>query len=81
MLPLLACYAGRARLHYERSQQLLPPAYRNALRPAQALGSIYRDLLELIEDEGFPAHKECLQTSRARRVAVAARGWVTGALQ
>jgi hypothetical protein len=45
---LLALYAERARIRYERAQALLPAELRRALRPAQAMGAIYRDLLETL---------------------------------
>jgi len=73
---LLALYAERARIRYERAQGLLPGELRSALRPAQAMGAIYRDLLETLQARGFPCLTESLRLSKARRLAIAARVWL-----
>lgn len=71
---LLAVYAERARIRYERAQAALPGAHRAALRPAQAMGAIYRDLLETLQARGFPC-RQSLRQSKPRRLAIAARTW------
>jgi len=73
---LLALYAERARLYYERAANLLPPEQRWRLRPAEAMGRIYRDLLEQLQARGFPCLGEPLRLPRGRRVAIAAAAWV-----
>ena len=73
---LLACYAERARLHYERAEQALEPADRRALRPAEAMGRIYRHLLETVHREGFPALEAPRRLSKPRRIAIAAGAWL-----
>jgi 15-cis-phytoene synthase len=73
---LLAHYAEHARLHYERAAQLLAPADRRAMRPAEAMGRIYRALLEDLWRQGFPSLERTLRVSRGRRLAIAARIWL-----
>ena len=75
---LLACYAERASERYARAQQLLPAESRRVLRPAQAMGAIYRDLLATLQQRDFPCLGPALRLSKARRVAVAARVWLGG---
>ena len=73
---LLACTAERARLYYERADALLPDGDRRALRPAEAMGRIYRTLLEELQRRGFPCLGEPLRLSRRRRLAIAASVWL-----
>ena len=73
---LLALYAERARIRYERAQALVPDELRRALRPAQAMGAIYRDLLETLHARGFPCLGESLRLSKTRRLFIAARVWL-----
>ena len=73
---LLAVYAERARIRYERAQALLPGELRRALRPAQAMGAIYRDLLDTLQARGFPCLGSALRQSKTRRLAIAARVWL-----
>jgi phytoene synthase len=73
---LLALYAERARIRYERAARALPAELRRAARPAQAMGAIYRAQLELLQRAGFPCLGETLRLSRRRRLAIAARVWL-----
>ncbi len=73
---LLAFYAERARLHYDRAAFLLPDAHRWQLRPAEAMGRIYRDLLEELQARGFPCLGPPLRLPRRRRLAIAAATWL-----
>jgi len=73
---LLALYAARARSRYARAQLALPPELRRRLRPAQAMGAIYRELLDALERRGFPQRGPALRLSKSRRVAIAAREWL-----
>jgi 15-cis-phytoene synthase len=73
---LLALYADRARARYERAQRVLPAHLRRALRPAQAMGAIYRDLLETLQARDFPCLGPALRLPKLRRVAVAASVWL-----
>jgi phytoene synthase len=79
---LCALYAERARIRYERAESALDvdPALRRRLGPVEAMGAIYRDLLETLQARGFPCQGPSLRLSRTRRMAVAARAWLaTGA--
>ena len=73
---LLALYAERARIHYERAAEILPAEDRRALRPAQAMGRIYRTLLEELQQRGFPCLDGTLRLSRRRRLGIAAAVWI-----
>jgi phytoene synthase len=73
---LLGCYAERARIHYDRAAALLPAEDRHSLRAAQAMGGIYRSLLEELQRRGFPCFDGSLRLSRSRRVAIAATAWL-----
>lgn len=73
---LLAVYAERARIYFERAARALPPDDRRVLRPAEAMGRIYRALLEELQAQGFPCLAEPLRLSRPRRLAIAASAWL-----
>jgi phytoene synthase len=73
---LLALYAQRARSRYARAERALPGELRRALRPAQAMGAIYRELLATLERHEFPCGRPALRLSKPRRVAIAAREWL-----
>jgi len=69
---LLGLYAERARIYYDRAAAALPASERRALRPAEAMGRIYRTLLEELQQRGFPCLGESVRLSKTRRVAIAA---------
>jgi len=73
---LLALYAERARLHYEAAAASLPEEERRRLRPAEAMGRIYRELLEELQAQGFPCLGPPLRLSRRRRLGIAASTWL-----
>jgi phytoene synthase len=73
---LLALYAARARARYAQAQHALPAELRRRLRPAQAMGAIYRELLGALERSDFPQHGPALRLSKPRRMAIAAREWL-----
>lgn len=73
---LLASFAERARLHYERAAALLPSEDRLRLRPAEAMGRIYRSLLEELHRKGYPCLGPALRLSKPRRVAIAAKAFL-----
>jgi phytoene synthase len=73
---LLALYAARARTRYAQAESALPRELRRRLRPAQAMGAIYRELLDALEARGFPQQGPALRLSKSRRVAIAAREWL-----
>jgi len=73
---LLALYAERARIFYERAERLLPDEDRAALRPAEAMGRIYRRLLDAMHERGFPCLERPLRLSKPRRLAIAAGAWL-----
>jgi phytoene synthase len=76
---LLACYAERARIYYERAARLRPEDRRGRLRPADAMGRIYRALLEELQRRRFPLAAPALRLSNARRLAITASVWLEGA--
>jgi phytoene synthase len=69
---VLAFEAERARMHFERAEALLPAEDRRRLRPAQAMGAIYRSLLGELHRRGFPCLAPPLRLSKPRRLAIAA---------
>ena len=72
---VMAAYAERARIYYERAEQMLPAGERPVLRAAEAMGSIYRNLLEELRRRSFPCEENPVRLSRRRRVAIAASAW------
>jgi phytoene synthase len=73
---LLSFCAKRAAGYYERAEQLLPDEDRRALRPATAMGRIYRALLDELIEREFPCFEQPVRLSKPRRVAIAARVWM-----
>lgn len=73
---LFALYAERARIRYEAAARLLPAEDRRALRPAEAMGAIYRALLDELHARGFPCLGPALRLPKRRRLAIAARVWL-----
>lgn len=73
---LFALYAERARIRYEAAARLLPAEDRRALRPAEAMGAIYRALLDELYARGFPCLGPALRLPKRRRLAIAARVWL-----
>jgi 15-cis-phytoene synthase len=73
---LLAVYAERARIYYEQAERALPPEERRRLRAAEAMGRIYRTLLDELQMRGFPCLEESLRLSKPRRLAIAARSFL-----
>ncbi len=73
---LLAVYAERARIRYERAQHWLPLELHREARPAQAMGAIYRQLLETVCREGYPSLSHSIRLSKSQRLVIAARVWL-----
>lgn len=73
---LMAMYAERARIRYERGDQFLPTELRRQARPAQAISAIYRELLDRLQREGFPTLNRVVRQSRPRRIWIAAQVWL-----
>lgn len=73
---MLSFYAKRAASFYDRAKQLLPDEDRRALRPATAMGRIYRALLDELIERQFPCFEQSVRLSRPRRVAIAAKVWM-----
>jgi len=73
---LLRFHAERTANHYDRAEQLLPDEDRRALRPAIAMGRIYRALLDELVDRDFPCFEPPVRISKPRRVAIAAKVWL-----
>ncbi len=72
----LDSYAERARLYYERAESLLPSEDRRTLRPAVAMGRIYRTLLEELNRNDFPCFDTPMRIPKSRRLAIAAMVWL-----
>jgi len=73
---LLASVGEHARLEFERADRLFPVHERARLRPARAMGAIYRALLGELQRRGWPCLETPLRLSRSRRLAIAAGTWV-----
>jgi phytoene synthase len=73
---MLSFNAKRAASYYERAEQLLPDEDRRALRPATAMGRIYRALLNELIERRFPCFGPPVRISKPRRVAIAAKVWM-----
>ena len=76
---LLACYAERARIFYERAASLRPDEDRARLRPADAMGAIYRTMLDRLQAQRFPQRASAVRLSNPHRLAIAASVWLRGA--
>ncbi len=73
---MLSFNAKRAASYYERAEQLLPDEDRRALRPATAMGRIYRALLDELIERNFPCFEQPVRLSKSRRVVIAAKVWM-----
>jgi len=73
---MLSFNARRAASYYESAEQLLPEEDRRALRPATAMGRIYRALLDELIERQFPCFEQPVRISKPRRVAIAAKVWM-----
>ncbi len=73
---MLSFNAKRAASYYERAEQLLPDQDRRALRPATAMGRIYRALLDELIERKFPCFEQPVRLSKPRRIAIAAKVWM-----
>ncbi len=73
---MLSFYAKRAASFYDRAEQLLPDEDRRSLRPATAMGRIYRALLDELIERQFPCFEQSVRLSKPRRVAIAAKVWM-----
>jgi phytoene synthase len=77
---LLANLAEIARLHFERADALLDESERRSLRPARAMGRIYRALLDELYRQRFPSLERTVRLGKWRRLAIAASVWLEPAL-
>jgi phytoene synthase len=73
---MLDHYAQRAHRYYEEADLLLPSEDRRVLRPAQAMGKIYRTLLDELDQQNFPCFEEPLRLPKYRRLAIAGAVWL-----
>lgn len=73
---LLEEYATRAHRRFENAEAAMPRGYRRALRPAQAMGAIYHELLRRVETSNFPCLDRVVRLSKVERVGIAARVWL-----
>ena len=74
--PMLRFSAERAASYYERAEDSLPDEDRRSLRPATAMGRIYRALLDELIEREFPCFEQPLRLSKPRRIAIAAKVWM-----
>ena len=74
---LMAFEAARAREHYEKAMQALPPADRKAQRPGLIMAAIYRTLLDEIERDGFRVLTQRTSLTPLRKFWLAWKTWVT----
>ncbi|HWM42054.1 MAG TPA: presqualene diphosphate synthase HpnD [Burkholderiales bacterium] len=74
---LMAFEAARAREHYGKAMQALPPADRKAQRPGLIMAAIYRTLLDEIERDGFHVLTQRTSLTPLRKFWLAWRTWVT----
>ena len=73
---LLEEHATRAHRRFANAEAALPEGYRRALRPAQAMGAIYHELLCRLEKANFPCLERVVRLSKVERVGIAARIWL-----
>jgi len=73
---LLSEHAERAHLRFERARAARPAEHELALRPAEAMGAIYFELLRSLESENFPCLERVVRLSKVRRMGIAARVWL-----
>jgi phytoene synthase len=73
---MLSFNAKRAASYYERAEKLLPNEDRRSLRPAIAMGRIYRALLDELIERNFPCFEQPVRLSKPRRIAIAAKVWM-----
>jgi 15-cis-phytoene synthase len=73
---LAASVAGRAREHYRRARELLPPEDRRAMSSAELMGSVYWRLLGKLEKARFQVlGPEPARLSKAQKLGLIARTW------
>ncbi|HXV36954.1 MAG TPA: presqualene diphosphate synthase HpnD [Myxococcota bacterium] len=73
---MLSFNAKRTAGYYARADALLPDEDRRSLRPAIAMGRIYRALLDELVARDFPRLDAPLRISKPRRLAIAAKVWM-----
>jgi phytoene synthase len=71
---LMRFQAERAREHFGRA--VAPPEDRPRLLAAEIMRSIYRALLQAIEDGGYPVLGDPIALSRPRKISLALRTWL-----
>ncbi len=73
---LLASYAERARIRFERAERALPNEYRAAVGPARAMGAVYRAQLEHLRAGGYEGPREGRRLARGPRLWAATKGFL-----
>jgi phytoene synthase len=73
---LLREHAKRAHVRFDRARAEIPAEHARTLRPAQAMGEIYFELLQRLERSDFPCLDRVLRLSKVERVGIAARVWL-----
>jgi phytoene synthase len=73
---LMTFEAARAREHYEKAMQALPPEDRKPQRPGLIMAAIYRTLLEEIERDGFRVLTQRTSLTPLRKFWIAWKTWI-----
>jgi phytoene synthase len=74
---MMSFQAARARQHYDRALQALPPADRKPQRPGLIMAAIYRTLLDEIERDGFRVLTQRTSLTPLRKFWIAWKTWIT----
>ncbi len=76
-LELAQHVAARARHFYQLARTTLPPADRKAMVAAELMGSVYWQLLQKLERDGFNVFgQRPLKLSKPRKIALILRSWL-----
>jgi presqualene diphosphate synthase len=65
--------AARARQHYQKAAEAMRRCARGPMRPARAMGGIYRAYLDLLERRGWTKLDQPVRLSKLRKVWIALR--------
>lgn len=73
---LMAYHAGRARSYLSRADAAVFKERRHLAFPAEAMGAIYRALLDAIEEVQYNVFARRITVSPGRRLAIVIRSWL-----
>ena len=72
---LMKFECARARSYFERAEAVLPDEDRASMFAAEIMGTIYREILDLIVDAHYNVYRARLSVSKKRRLKIALRLW------